>query len=116
MKKIIFKVFAGLAGLVIFLTIVGYQPDVPIQTLKAKYANAASEFLTLDNLEVHYRIEGKGHPLVLLHGTGASLHAWAAILKDSFKVIGLDLPAFGLTGPNRTGDYSMDYYTLFLQH
>ena len=68
-------------------------------------------------MNVHYRRSGKGAPLVLLHGTGASLHTWEGwtkALKDSFELISLDLPAFGLTGPNPQGDYSIEAYTRFL--
>jgi pimeloyl-ACP methyl ester carboxylesterase len=67
---------------------------------------------------VHYRVIGTGKPLVLLHGTGASLHTWeqfAENLKDSFQLISLDLPAFGLTGGRADHDYSMKMYTSFLK-
>jgi pimeloyl-ACP methyl ester carboxylesterase len=50
--------------------------------------------------------------LLLLHGTGASLHTWdgwATALKARHRVIRIDLPAFGLTGPF-TGQYASDDY------
>ncbi len=68
-------------------------------------------------MRVHYRVEGNGPPLLLLHGTAASLHTWEGWvqeLKKDFKVISLDLPAFGLTGPNPKNDYSIGYYVEFL--
>ena len=37
-------------------------------------------------------------------------------IRDSFRVIRLDLPAFGLTGPATDADYSIDYYVDFLDH
>lgn len=47
--------------------------------------------------------------LLLLHGTGASLHTWegwARRLSPDMRVVRLDLPGFGLTGPHPSGDYS----------
>jgi pimeloyl-ACP methyl ester carboxylesterase len=56
-------------------------------------------------------------PLVLLHGTGSSLHSWqgwADRLKATRRIIRIDRPGFGLTGPNPTNDYSMRSYSAFL--
>jgi len=94
-----------------------YQPDKPLSALKAEWTYENSKFLQIENMPVHYRINGTGPPLVLIHGTGASLHTWekwTAILEKEFKVIALDMPAFGLTGPNETGNYSLEYYAKFL--
>lgn len=91
--------------------------DVPVKKLVAKYTNEASKFLAIDGMQVHYRDEGKGEPLVLLHGSAASLHTWdgwVAALSDSFRVIRPDIPGFGLTGPNRQKDYSLPAYIAFL--
>jgi len=57
--------------------------------------------------------------VVLLLCSGSSLHTWEkwiAILSKDFKVITLDLPAFGLTGPHPDSDYSMEAYSLFLDN
>jgi pimeloyl-ACP methyl ester carboxylesterase len=56
-------------------------------------------------------------PIVFIHGTSASLHTWdtlSNLLKTNKKIIRLDLPAFGLTGPNRLNQYSFNYYNQFL--
>ena len=64
---------------------------------------------------VHFRDEGPRTdpaPLVLVHGTAASLHTWegwAAELRGRKRVITFDLPGFGLTGPF-TGQYPRDDY------
>ena len=39
-----------------------------------KYANDQSRFMTIDGMPVHYRDEGKGFPVVLVHGTSSSPH------------------------------------------
>ena len=54
---------------------------------------------------------------MLIHGTAASLHTWEAWVKElkgTHRVIRMDLPAYGLTGPNKTGDYSQEYYAQFI--
>ena len=56
----------------------GYQ-DLPLETLKETYANTESQFMALEGMEVHYRDEGPktdSIPIVLIHGTGASLHTF----------------------------------------
>ncbi len=86
-------------------------------TLERKYTNEASKFMHVDGNRVHYRDEGNGPTLVLLHGTASSLHtwdAWAKQLKDSFRVIRMDLPGFGLTGPDRLDRYEVSDDVRFL--
>jgi pimeloyl-ACP methyl ester carboxylesterase len=95
----------------------GVRLDVPIEKLKAKYTNEHSKFVSIDGLSVHYRDEGEGFPLVLLHGTPSSLHTWDVLTKElsrHYRVIRLDLPGYGLTGPNAAGDYSLGWYMRFL--
>lgn len=85
-------------------------PDRPVETLVARWAPPPSEFIDLAGQLVHYRDvgpRGDAAPIVLLHGTSASLHTWegwSKALRGQRRVISLDLPAFGLTGPF-AGDY-----------
>ena len=119
MKKKSIKKLFKLALLIIiggFLYNIVYF-DIPLEDIKAKYTNNASKFIVIDSTNVHYRDEGKGIPIVLIHGTAASLHtwdSWTQELKKNYRVIRMDLPAFGLTGPNTTHDYSMKNYTSFI--
>ncbi|MFZ9003029.1 MAG: alpha/beta fold hydrolase, partial [Robiginitalea sp.] len=56
-------------------------------------------------------------PLVLIHGTGSSLHtfeAWAAALRENRRVVRMDLPGFGLTGPFPDRNYAMEQYVQFV--
>ncbi len=92
-------------------------PDLPVEELKRAYATGSSRFIELDGLSVHYRDEGQGPPLVLLHGTGASLHtwdAWSSALASHHRVIRMDLPGFGLTGPDPKSDYSIPAFVSFV--
>ena len=96
-----------------------YTDDIPVEQLEEKYANDASKFIEIDGMQVHYRDEGSGMPLVLIHGTAASLHTWDAWtneLKNNYRVIRLDIPAFGLTGPHPAQDYSIETYASFIDH
>lgn len=116
MKKIVY--LPGLLILtVLFFIGSGIRFDIPVEKLKAKYANEQSRFISIDGLTVHYRDEGKGFPLVLLHPSPSSLHTFDRLtekLTKQFRVIRLDLPGYGLTGPNATGDYSLQWYMQFL--
>lgn len=97
-----------------------YQPSIPAETLKNKYGQAPSEFLSLQGMEVHFRDEGSREdsiPMVLLHGTSSSLHTWEACVqewKKEHRVIRMDLPAFALTGPHPQHDYRIEMYVSFL--
>ncbi len=55
---------------------------------------------------------------MLIHGTGASLHTWEGWVKElnpDFRIISLDLPAYGLTGPNATNSYPISYYVQIIK-
>jgi len=85
------------------------RPDLPRERLLARYAPAPSRFADIEGMRVHYRDEGAGPPLVLLHGTASSLHTWdrwSAILAPHHRVVRLDLPGYGLTGPAPDHDYT----------
>ncbi|WP_185964315.1 alpha/beta fold hydrolase [Aliikangiella marina] len=100
-----------------------YQGDLPQNYLEEKYATQDSKFINVSGLRTHYQVTDQLHDkpnksvLLLLHGTGASLHTWdgwVEHLAQHFVIIRLDLPAFGLTGPNQQRDYSIEYYVDFV--
>ena len=99
-----------------------WAPDRALADLKPRWALPPSEFLAIDGMLVHLRDQGPRDdpaPIVLLHGTSASLHTWegwVAALQAKRRVISLDLPGFGLTGPFPDGDYRMSHYSAFLAH
>mgnify|MGYP001328541757 CR=1 FL=1 len=115
------KIYTALSFLIIIiLTWSNYTPDLSAEYLKEKYTDEHSSFININGIEVHYRVEGQSDdsiPIVLLHGTGASLHTWddwVKMLAPQKKVIRLDLPAFGLTGPNPDRLYTMEFYSQFM--
>ena len=96
-----------------------FRADIPAGELTTRYSTPHSHFVSVDGAKLHYRDEGKGSPIVLLHGTAASLNTWdgwAAELSKNYRVLRFDLPGFGLTGPNASHTYSIDYYSGLLLH
>ena len=99
-------------GLVVLLgaAAVAYR-DTPAAELEAKWATPPSKFIEIDGVRVHYRDEGQGPVIVLLHANYANSfmwEPWAAALKDRYRVIRFDMTAHGLTGPDPSGDYSRE--------
>lgn len=85
--------------------------DIPAEEAEQLYADEDSRFMEVEGARVHYKDEGvsDGPPLVMFHGTFASLHTWdgwVRELADRYRLIRLDLPSFGLTGPLREGQFS----------
>ena len=119
--KLTSYILLTLFGLILMTIMVVGQKDIPKNEIKLKYTNQASKFMPIMGMQVHYRDEGNSQdsiPLVLIHGTSSSLHTWekvTAILNDSSygnkRVITLDMPAFGLTGPNPENKYSYENFT-----
>lgn len=48
-----------------------YHPDIPLEPLKERYTYPESRFVSVDGMDVHYRVSGQGPDLLLIHGTGA---------------------------------------------
>ncbi len=116
-----------LLGLVVLIALASLlfvalsEADLSVDELKSKYANEKSQYIDVQGMSVHYRIEGNwsAPTLVLIHGTAASLHTWDAwvdYLAPYFKIVRFDLPAFGLTGPSPARDYSKEAYVEFLNN
>lgn len=100
---------AGCALLVVFAA--PFYRDVPASVLEARLAGSASRFIDVGGVRVHYRDEGQGPVVVLIHANYANLmmwEPWAAKLKDRYRVVRFDLTAHGLTGPDPTRDYSLE--------
>lgn len=106
----------GLAGLAVlavaaFLVAAWVYRDIPAEVLEAKYSNPSSKFLNVDGVRIHYRDEGSGPPLVLIHANFGSLLSWddvVAQLKPDHRVLRFDMTGHGLTGPDPSGDYSLE--------
>ncbi|MBC7918394.1 MAG: alpha/beta hydrolase [Rhodoferax sp.] len=115
----------GVAVLAVLIFVVAgiiavWAPDRSVESLSARWAQSPSQFVAVQGMQVHLRDEGPRddpRPIVLIHGTSASLHTWdgwTQALKGKRRVIRFDLPAFGLTGPHPENDYSMEAYASFV--
>jgi pimeloyl-ACP methyl ester carboxylesterase len=112
LKKLL-KWLLAVAALFVVLLLIGavVYRDVPAAEVEAKWARPPSQFVTLDGTRLHFRDEGSGPVVVLLHANYSSLfmwEPWVAALKDRYRVIRVDLPAHGLTGPEPNGNYTLE--------
>lgn len=103
-----------LAGGTLLILVVPFLIPVPPQEgllPPQDLADPDSQFIEINGLDVHVKTLGQGKTVfVLLHGFGASLYSWQAVmapLSEYGQVIAFDRPAFGLTerplaweGPN----------------
>ena len=118
--KIVGLVLGGLVLLAIAGIAAVWAPDRSAEDLATRWAPPPSQFTVIDGMKVHFRDEGPRddpQPIVLLHGTSASLHTWdgwSAALQAKHRVIRVDLPGFGLTGPTADGNYQMPVYSRFV--
>jgi len=107
MKIALALLFLALLGAGVYL----YNPDRPRAAHERRWAPPPSQFVEAAGVRLHIRDTGpRDAPAILLiHGFGSSLHTWEAwepLLGERFRLVSLDLPGFGLTGPDPTGDYS----------
>jgi haloalkane dehalogenase len=67
----------------------------------------------VDGLRLHYVEEGKGQPVLLLHGWPTSSYLWRGILGPlgrTNRAIALDLPGFGRSDKPLDASYSFRFY------
>lgn len=87
-----------------------------LDQLRAKYAQAPSQFVSVDGVPLHIRDEGQTvddnlPPFILINGHLGNLHmwdGWMPTLLPRMRVIRIDYPPYGLSGPDPTGDYSTE--------
>lgn len=118
-KALRILLYALIAIIVVFALGLGLmvRRDIPVQRIKEMYADKESRYIDIEGTQVHYKDEGRGPVLVLLHGTSSSLHTWdgwTKSLEGGYRIVRMDLPAFGITGPNASGDYTVESYIRFL--
>ena len=57
-----------------------------------------SKFIKYKNKSIHYRVFGKGRPVILVHGFGEDGNVWNELIKDLqniFLIIVPDIPGSG---------------------
>jgi pimeloyl-ACP methyl ester carboxylesterase len=96
----------------------GVCADHDPRHLEPAYTDEHSKYVDVGGTSVHYRDEGTGPTLLLLHGTFSSLHTWddwTEELTEEYRVVRVDLPGHGLTGPHPEFSYHMDGFTAFVE-
>ncbi len=113
MRRALLLLTLALLGLVAGIGVWAWTPDKPRALLEAQYASSPSSFVQIEGVRLHVRDTGPRTsaptPVLLLHGFASSLHTWedwARTLEVTRRVVRIDLPGFGLTGPDPSGDYS----------
>lgn len=97
---------ALLVLLILLLLVMTVPLVVPVPPLEGtvpprELADPDSQFIELNGVDVHVKTSGAGEPaFVLLHGFGASLYSWNAVMTsiaENGRVIAYDRTGFGLT-------------------
>ena len=108
-----------LALIVVAGTLAMIRFDRRASYVAARWGTPPSQFVEVDGMRVHVRERGAGPALVLVHGSNSALftwEGWAAELAGKRRVIALDLPGHGLTGPHPQDRYSAKDMAEFLDH
>jgi pimeloyl-ACP methyl ester carboxylesterase len=123
MRKVLGIILAILLAIIAAAWLKLRGPDIPYETLEAKYAAADSHFVDLPGgYRAHYRENGDPSlpTLVLLHGFGDSFMTWEGWVRElapQFHIISLDFPGHGLTrapaGSVLSGDSLADFVDAF---
>jgi pimeloyl-ACP methyl ester carboxylesterase len=100
--------------LLVLLTGLGwwlYTPDLPRAELERRYLTSRDHQAEIDGTHLRWRDSGPTDrpALLLVHGLGSSLETWqpwVEKLAQDYRVVSLDLPGFGLSGPDQGNDYS----------
>lgn len=95
----------------------GCKPNLTKSEILEKYTDGESKFIEVRSNRVHYKDQGQGEILLLIHGTASSLHTWdmwSQAFADHFRVIRMDLPGFGLTGPDVSNSYEIEDDVTFI--
>jgi pimeloyl-ACP methyl ester carboxylesterase len=83
--------------------------DIPAQELEQRYGGTDLRHAMVDGVNIAYKVQGQGPPLVLIHShfyTMRLWQPWVDALASDFTVVRYDLTSHGLTGPDPSGDYS----------
>src|SRR3990172_3498047 len=93
--------------ILILATLVGCSTLSEPETLP----KSIKSFYDHDGMKIHFKDAGKGRPLILIHGFGASMDTWRYLegaLKSAYRLVPLDLKGHGLSDRPRDEHYSLE--------
>ncbi len=107
-RKILLGALIILALLYLVLIIIAYLPykTTPVNEL----AGEEDRFIEVNGQHIHYTKQGKGKPLILVHGFAGSTYTWRyliPLLTDYYTIYALDALGFGLSDKPPDGNYDM---------
>jgi pimeloyl-ACP methyl ester carboxylesterase len=73
-----------------------------LEGLREEYRRPEDKYVEIGGITVHYRDEGTGPAVLLIHGSSSTLRSYdgvAAKLQKNYRVIRYDVPPRGLSGP-----------------
>ncbi len=72
-----------------------------LKEIREHFADGQSKYLDVGGVNIHYKDEGSGPPILLVHGSMSSLKTWdgtaSYLVANGYRVIRYDLPGFGLS-------------------
>jgi pimeloyl-ACP methyl ester carboxylesterase len=114
------RVLLGIGAFIGLALVLGARCDKDPAALEVRWATPPSKFVDVDGARVHYRDRGTGEPaIVLVHGSSSSLftwEGWASALATNHRVVSVDMPGHGLTGPDPRERYSAAEMAEFIDH
>ena len=107
-KKILLGILISLVFLYLVLIVIAYLPyeTTPVSELIGK----EDKFIEVNGNTIHYLKQGKGKPLILVHGFAGSTYTWRhliPLLTDNYTVYAIDVLGFGLSDKPPDGDYDI---------
>ncbi|NBT56672.1 MAG: alpha/beta fold hydrolase, partial [Betaproteobacteria bacterium] len=105
------KILLMIAFLLALSVWLAWTPDKTEQVLLQSYSRPGTARLMVQQQPVFVQDSGprEAPVMLLLHGFGASLQAWdgwVPALEKNLRVLRIDIPGFGLSGPAVNQDYS----------
>jgi pimeloyl-ACP methyl ester carboxylesterase len=91
-------IVVGFAGVLGTMRLGWWNPSY--EAVKAQQAGPPSQFIKIGEVNVHYRDEGSGPVVLMLHSSMTNLRiwdGWADQLKGQYRVVRLDWPPYGLS-------------------
>ena len=74
-------------------------------------STSSGHFVIADGLNWYVEEMGQGPAILLVHGTGASVHSWRDVmplLANKHRVIAIDLPGHGQTISLRSSNFKLE--------
>lgn len=116
LASVIAAFFLSVGGLILAARLGAFESN-PAE-VERLYAMPPSRIITIDGTRIHYRDEGQGPVLVLMHGSRGNLQQWDGWVRElgsHYRIVRFDALAHGLTSADGRQDYSADRQLLLMQ-